>query len=133
MSNIFVKKSGMGIIKIEGMDFFAYHGCFAEESIIGTRFEVDLLVELDTSQAEQSDNLHQTVNYMSLYETVKTEMEIRSNLLENVAHRILDSIQKRFPFITRTEVKISKLNPPLGGKIDRVSVVLTDKQIKLNN
>ncbi len=123
----------MGIIKIEGMDFFAYHGCFAEESIIGTRFEVDLLVELDTSQAEQSDNLHQTVNYMSLYETVKTEMEIRSNLLENVAHRILDSIQKRFPFITRTEVKISKLNPPLGGKIDRVSVVLTDKQIKLNN
>lgn len=123
----------MGIIKIEGMDFFAYHGCFAEESIIGTRFEVDLLVELDTSQAEQSDNLHHTVNYMSLYETVKTEMEIRSNLLENVAHRILDSIQRRFPFITRTEVKISKLNPPLGGKIDRVSVVLTDKQINLNN
>jgi len=92
----------MAIIKIEKMDFFAYHGCFTEESIIGTRFEVDLTVTVDTEQAEVSDDLHHTVNYMSLYNTVKKEMEIRSNLLENVAHRILNAIRLRFPTITRT-------------------------------
>lgn len=117
----------MGVIRIEGMDFFAYHGCFTEESIIGTRFEVDLTIEVDTSQAQISDNLHHTVNYLNLYETVKAEMEIRSNLLENVGYRILEAIKNRFPIISKIEVKISKLNPPLGGKIDRVSVVLKDE------
>ncbi len=115
----------MATIRIEGMDFFAYHGCFTEESIIGTRFEVDLLVEVDTSQAESDDNLHHTVNYLTVYETVKKEMEIRSNLLENVAHRIISAVQKRFPMVTAVKVKVSKLNPPLGGKIDRVSVTLS--------
>ncbi len=122
----------MGIIRIEGMDFFAYHGCFTEESIIGTRFEVDLLIEIDTSQAEISDNLHQTVNYLSLYETVKGEMEVRSNLLENVGHRIIEAIKRRFPIISKIEVKVSKLNPPLGGKIDRVSVALTYNNINID-
>lgn len=115
----------MATIRIEGMDFFAYHGCFTEESIIGTRFEVDLVAEVDTEQAEADDNLHHTVNYVTIYETVKKEMEIRSNLLENVAHRIIDAVQNRFPMITSLQVKVSKLNPPLGGKVDRVSVTLT--------
>lgn len=107
------------------MDFFAYHGCFTEESIIGTRFEVDLTVNVDTEQAEVSDNLHHTVNYLTLFETVQKEMEIRSNLLENVAHRIIQAVMNRFPVISFIEVKVSKLNPPLGGKIDRVSVTLS--------
>jgi 7,8-dihydroneopterin aldolase/epimerase/oxygenase len=117
----------MATIRIEGMDFFAYHGCFKEESIIGTRFEVDLSVNVDTEQAENSDNLHHTVNYLSLFETVKQEMEIRSNLLENVASRIITSVKSRFPMVNYIEVKVSKLNPPLGGKINRVSVTLTSK------
>jgi 7,8-dihydroneopterin aldolase/epimerase/oxygenase len=116
----------MATIRIEGMDFFAYHGCFTEESIIGTRFEVDLTVKVDTDQAEVSDNLHHTVNYLTLFETVKKEMDVRSNLLENVAHRIMSAIRNRFPVVTFIEVKVSKLNPPLGGKIDRVSVTLSD-------
>jgi len=116
----------MATIKIEGMDFFAYHGCFTEESIIGTRFEVDLTVSADTEQAEISDNLHHTVNYLTLYDTVKKEMDIRSNLLENVAYRIINAIKNRFPIITGVEVKVSKLNPPLGGKIDRVTVTLSE-------
>lgn len=118
----------MGVIKIEGMDFFAYHGCFTEESIIGTRFLVDLQLSCDTSQAESTDNLHYTVNYMTVYETVKKEMEIRSSLLENVAHRIIQAIQKRFPMITSMEVTVAKLNPPLGGKVNRVSVTVNSEE-----
>jgi hypothetical protein len=40
----------MGMISVEGMEFFAYHGCFAEEQVIGTRFIVDFYFETDTSQ-----------------------------------------------------------------------------------
>lgn len=117
----------MALIRIDGMEFFAYHGCFKEESIIGTRFIVNIELSVDTTQAELSDNLHHTVNYLSVFQTVKEQMEIRSNLLENVAHRIIEAVKHRFPLVTEASVKVSKLNPPLGGKIDRVSVTISSE------
>jgi 7,8-dihydroneopterin aldolase/epimerase/oxygenase len=115
----------MGMIMVEGMEFFAYHGCFAEEQVIGTRFIVDFYIETDTRQAEQSDDLKQTINYQTVYQLVKKEMEIKAHLLEHVAHRILKSVTAAFPAIAAAEVKIFKLNPPLGGKVERVSVTLS--------
>lgn len=112
------------MISIEGMEFFAYHGHFKEEQVIGTRFMVDLFIEVDTTMAELSDNLNDTVNYLTVYETVKQEMQQKSHLLEHVAKRILKAVLSRFPEITEATVKIAKLNPPLGGKIDRVCVTL---------
>jgi 7,8-dihydroneopterin aldolase/epimerase/oxygenase len=114
----------MGTISIEGMEFFAYHGCFKEEQIIGTRFTVDLFMETDTLQAELTDNLAVTVNYQAVYGLVAEEMAIKSNLLEHVAHRILDRIGREFPQITSSRIKISKMNPPVGGKVEKVSVEL---------
>lgn len=115
----------MGMISVEGMEFFAYHGCFAEEQVIGTRFILDLDFETDTAGAEASDDLKQTVNYQAVYQLVKSEMEVKSHLLEHVAARILKSVLVRFPMIGMAKVKVSKLNPPLGGKVDSVSVTLS--------
>ena len=78
------------------MEFYAYHGCFEEEQKIGTWFNVDLSLEVDTSKAEKSDNIEDTVNYQSVYQVVKEQMMIPSHLLENVARRILDAIGKIF-------------------------------------
>jgi len=103
------------------MEFFAYHGCFREEQLIGTKFVVDLRVETDTTTAEKSDYLHDTVNYTDLYNAVKTEMEQKSHLLEHVAKRILVSISGKFPAITGIDLTISKLNPPVGGKMKQIS------------
>lgn len=111
----------MGKISLEGMEFFAYHGCFHEEQLIGTKFTVDLHVETDTSVAEQSDSLHDTLNYVSIYNVVRTEMEERSHLLEHIAARIIRSLDGTFPAISSLELKISKLNPPVGGKMKQVS------------
>ncbi len=114
----------MGIISLEGMEFFSYHGCFTEEQIIGTRFIVDLNFETDTSPAEISDDLKQTINYQTVYRLVKKEMDIKAHLLEHVARRILKAVTNAFPEIKSANVKVSKLNPPLGGKIDKVSVTI---------
>ncbi len=114
----------MSVISIEGMEFFAYHGCFKEEQIIGTKFNVDLFIETDTSVAEESDNLHDTVNYLAVYQSVKEEMDTTSKLLEHVGRRILKRIRKDFPTIVHAKIKIKKLNPPLGGKMDFVSLEL---------
>jgi len=114
----------MSIISIEGMEFFAYHGCFAEEQIIGTKFNIDLFLELSTDKAEKSDHLEDTVNYQSVYLLVKEEMKTTSKLLEHVARRILDKIELTFPEVEKARIKIRKLNPPLGGKMDFVSLEL---------
>ena len=114
----------MSVISIEGMEFFAYHGCFKEEQIIGTKFNVDLFLETDTSVAEQSDNLTDTVNYLAVYQSVKDEMNTKSKLLEHVARRILNRVKQDFPSIVHARIKIKKLNPPLGGKMDFVSLEL---------
>lgn len=114
----------MAIISIEGMEFFAYHGCFEEEQIIGTKFLVDLFLEVNTETAEQSDHLSDTVNYQAVYQLVKAEMVIKSKLLEHLARRILDKLKAEFPGVEDATIKVRKLNPPLGGKIDFVSVEL---------
>lgn len=114
----------MSVISIEGMEFFAYHGCFKEEAIIGTKFRIDLFLETDTGQAESTDELSDTINYQSVYELVKTEMSTRSKLLEHVGRRILNCIKQTFPEIEHAKIKIRKLNPPLGGKMDFVSLEL---------
>jgi dihydroneopterin aldolase len=114
----------MGTISIEGMEFFAYHGCFEEEQIIGTRFTVDLFMETNTMEAEKSDDLSKTVNYQAVYGLVTEEMAVKSKLLENVARRILDRLVAEFPQITACRIKISKMNPPVGGKAERVSFEL---------
>ena len=114
----------MGIIEIEGMKFRAFHGHFEAERIVGTQFEVYLKIETDCSKAAISDNLNDALNYQTIYELVQKEMKITSHLLENVAQRILDSIKSNFSGIKSTEIKISKLNPPMGGEIEKVSVTL---------
>ena len=115
----------MGLISLSGMEFFAYHGCFAEEQIIGNKFIVDLEFFAATENAELSDDLEKTINYQKVYEIIKIEMEIKSKLLEHVARRILDSIYKHFPNIDNAKVIVNKMNPPIGGKVDKVGITLT--------
>lgn len=115
----------MGVIAIEGMKFHAYHGCFEEEQIIGTEFIVDLYFETDTSKAEQSDQLVDTINYADVFQLVKTEIEQSSKLLEHVGRRILDSLKQKYSQIDWAEVKVSKMNPPLGGQMESVSLSIS--------
>lgn len=115
----------MGIIEIEGMKFYSFHGHFESEQIVGNEFLVNLKIETDCSKAADSDNLEDALNYQTAYEIVKTEMEQKSHLLENVANRILDSLYSHFISIIKAEVKISKMNPPMGGEIEKVSVTIS--------
>jgi 7,8-dihydroneopterin aldolase/epimerase/oxygenase len=114
----------MGVIEIEGMEFYAYHGHFAEEQVVGNRFIVDLTLVTDCEKAAKSDNLNDALNYLSVYMVVKEEMQIKSHLLEHVASRILNRLYNKFGQIGQAKVKISKLNPPMGGQIEKVSVTL---------
>lgn len=114
----------MALIEIENMEFHANHGHFAEEQVIGNTFLVDLKIEYNSENAQKSDNLKDTVNYQRAYEIVKREMKVSSHLLEHVSARIIDSIIAELPGVEMVAVKVSKVNPPMGGKIQKVSVTL---------
>lgn len=116
----------MGKIRLDGMEFFAYHGCFDEEQIIGTRFIVDLEFNYDTHRAESGDHLSDAVNYQDVYRIVREEMEKKSYLIEHVARRIVDAVRASFPGITHIRVSIGKVNPPLGGKVGQVCCILEE-------
>ena len=104
------------------MHFKAYHGCLEAEKTEGNNFIVDFSCEYDTSSAEKSDNLEDTLNYAEIYDIVAAEMSISSNLLENVAGRIADRIRIFHPEIPSFEVKVTKLNPPVSGRVESSSV-----------
>jgi dihydroneopterin aldolase len=115
----------MGLIQIEGMEFYSFHGHYREEQIVGNKFLVDLTIETDMEIPIQSDNLKDAVNYQKVYEIVKQQMGLKSHLLEDIAGRILDAIGAELPGIKNAKVKVSKMNPTMGGKVASVSVVLS--------
>jgi dihydroneopterin aldolase len=107
------------------MQFYAFHGHYDAERVVGNNFQVDLRFSTNCSKAAASDDLADALNYQDVYDLVKSEMKKNSRLLENVAQRILDSLFQKFPEIKNAGVKISKLNPPMGGQIEKVSVSLS--------
>ena len=116
----------MGLIQIEGMEFYAYHGHFEEERIVGNDFIIDLTFETNLKPAAESDDIVDAVNYQEIYNIIKEEMKIKSALLENIADRIIDAIYVEFPDeVECVKVKVSKMNPPLNGKIRNVSITMT--------
>ncbi len=117
----------MGIIEIEGMEFYAFHGHFEEERIVGNHFFVDLKMEVETEKASQTDNLEDAVNYQTAYNLIKSEMQEKSYLLEHVAQRILNRLFENLNGLSSASVKVRKINPPMGGVIKSVSVTLSQK------
>jgi dihydroneopterin aldolase len=115
----------MGLIQIENMEFYSFHGHLKEERIVGNKFLVDVTIETDMRKPQESDNLKDAVNYQEVYEIVKLEMEKKSHLLEHIAGRILDAIFADIEGIKKATVKVSKMNPPMGGKTGCVSVVIS--------
>ncbi len=107
--------NNIGIIELEGMEFKAYHGCLEQEKVRGNVFTVDFRGELDLKAAAESDNIGDTLNYADIYEIVAEEMSIPSELLENVAGRIVLSIEKNFPELISFSVRVSKKRPPVEG------------------
>ena len=116
----------MGIIKLKNIRTYSYHGCLIEEGKIGSDYSVDLEVKTDLRKSSVSDNLEDTVDYVLLNKIVVEEMDIRAQLLEHVAHRIIVRIFTEVAAISRIIVAVSKLNPPIGGDVEAVTIEMEE-------
>lgn len=112
------------IIEIEEMEFFAYHGCFEAEQLVGNKFIVNATLHYNCDVPAETDHIDDALNYQRAYEIIAQEMMKRSNLLEHIANRMINALYAAFGQLTYVKIKISKLNPPLGGKIGATSVTI---------
>ena len=116
----------MGIIKLQSIKTFSYHGCLVEESKIGSDYIVNLEVKSDLRKSSETDDLKDTVDYVHLNKIVVEEMAIRSKLLEHVACRIIQRIFIEIPSVSRIIVGVSKINPPIGGDVKAVTIEMEE-------
>lgn len=120
----------MGIIKVENIRVYAHHGCLIEETKIGSDYRVDLEVKANLAKSAKSDDLIDTVDYVLLNNIVKDEMAAPSKLLETVASRVLNRILLESSLVKKATISISKINPPIGGDVEMVTIKMTDKRKK---
>lgn len=116
----------MGTIKLQNIRTYSFHGCLVEESKIGSDYRVDLEIKTDLRKSMASDELVDTVDYVLLNKIVVEEMAIRSKLLEHVGHRIVSRIFKEIASVSRIVLAVSKLNPPIGGDVEAVTIELEE-------
>ncbi len=120
----------MGKVKLENIKAYAHHGCLPQETDIGSDYLVNVSVKSDLSEASISDKLRDTVDYVHINKIVKQEMAIPSKLLEHVVKRIVDRIFSELPTVNKAKVSVSKINPPINGDVERVTVALNKKRSK---
>ena len=113
-------------IELNELEFYAYHGVYEEEKEKGNTFIVNLKVTGEFDQAVLADSLEGTIDYEKLFDLVRREMEIPSNLLEHVVGRIRSAIKNAFPEIKSISISLEKLNPPIGGNLKSTRITLSE-------
>lgn len=111
-------------IRLEGMEFRAYHGCYDLERLVGNRFVVDMKITVELGRVADDDDVTKAVNYLTVYGLVRETMAVKQRTIERVASNIIGAVRERFPQVEAVECRLAKLAPPLGGKVGRVSVTL---------
>lgn len=132
----------MALIVLEGIQFYAYHGYYEEERTIGNDFILDVMVNTDTEVAAEKDELYEgeeeeektpaTVNYETIFLLCQTEMRKPAKLLESLVERIADRIEDYFDNVDGLAIRLRKLHPPLGGRVDSAWVAITRGDLDLS-
>lgn len=98
-------------IHLHNLQFTGYHGVHEEERVLGNAYEVNIDVTIDLQ--EHITQLHQTTDYVAIYEIVKKRMQSPSALLETVAQDLANLIYIYDNRVKSVAASIKKINPPI--------------------
>lgn len=118
----------MGKIKLEGIRLYGFHGCLDEEGKIGTEYRANVTVWGNLKKAALTDDLKETLDYVTINKIVEAEVGLRAKLIETVAQRIVYRVLEEMPSAEKVKVKLTKCYPPINGDVEKVSVVLKEKR-----
>ena len=111
-------------IEVNGIQLYAFHGCLEEEARIGGKYEVDVCITTDFSEAAATDDLSKTVDYVAVNSIVAEEMAIRSKLIEHVGQRILNRMLQEINGLIGYSIKVTKICPPINGDVENVAIII---------
>lgn len=112
----------MQLIAIEGIELYGYHGVYETEAQIGGWYSFDTYIKTDWQEAAEKDDINLTLNYQTVYQICKAQNQVRRNLIETLCQAIYNEIKATFKLQNGLKVRVSKLNPPVGGKAKRTYV-----------
>jgi dihydroneopterin aldolase len=121
------------IIRIKKATFYGYHGVRSEEQSVGGKFEADVDIYTDFTDAASEDSLDKTIDYHKVYSFMyHLALEQKYYLIESLAIKIADELLKKFERIHSVAVRVRKNNPPLGGVVDCVEVEVVKDRSEIN-
>jgi len=124
----------INIIRIEKAAFYGYHGVSNEEQYVGGKFEADIDIYTDFSEAALNDNLKKTVDYYQVFSFLNQfTVDRKYYLIETLAIEIANELLKKFDKIIKVAVRVRKNNPPLGGVVDCVEAEVIKERPELIN
>lgn len=119
----------MDRMNVRGMRFYGYHGVFPEENKLGQHFYIDLDLALDLSEAADTDDLNDTINYAELHALAKEIVEGPPfKLIEALAGRIASRVLEAYTRINEVTVRVTKPHPPFDIHFDGVTIELKRKR-----
>lgn len=127
-------KLNVSYIYLKGVRFHAYIGVGEQEMVVGNDYVIDLRLQYPFAKALQTDDVVDTLNYAGVYDLVRDVMSRKAKLLEFVASEIAHELTTAYPQIEAIDVKLTKLNPPMGADCDGAGVelhLINDKTIDI--
>lgn len=109
-------------IILKGLRLKAFHGYYAEEQRIGGDYAIDLEFYYNIEKAAATDALEDAINYEEIFSLCKSEMERPRKLIETVGYDMARKIKEKYPSMEKILLTIHKLNPPVSGQVERVSI-----------
>lgn len=112
----------MAKLSLEGMEFYAQHGVYEEETILGGKYTVDVTVEVDIVKAAVTDDIQSAVNYEVIHAIVKSAMQKPTKLIETIVERIGLGLKNHYPHLKEMYIRVVKHHPPLGGIVKQAVI-----------
>ena len=115
-----------GAIFVNGLVLHAYHGVMPHEAKVGQPFVLDLMLDIDLTEASRTDTLKHTVSYEQLVKTASDAFSARRyRLVEAAAGAVADAVLDRYPLVRSVRVTVRKPHAPIAATFDDVGVIIT--------
>jgi 7,8-dihydroneopterin aldolase/epimerase/oxygenase len=112
-------------IFVSGLALHAYHGVMQHEAKVGQTFTLDLVLDVELSEASRSDRLVHTVGYDQVVEVASRAFCARRyKLVETAAGAVAEALLDRFRQVRSVRVTVHKPHAPIAASFADIGVTL---------
>jgi dihydroneopterin aldolase len=113
------------VVFVGGLALHAYHGVMQHEAKVGQTFHLDLVLDIDLTEASHSDKLADTVGYDQVVDIASQAFcGRRYRLVEAAAGAVAEAVLERFRQVTSVRVTVHKPHAPIAATFADVGVTI---------